>query len=72
MNAYQVFSPLTGQHTRYETIEEAKAAFIDIVQEIFKNYPTFVNEEFIQPNGDVTWVPTAAFDKIIITLPPKE
>ena len=46
MNAYQVFNPLTGQHTRYETEEEAKGALVEIAKQVLAQHVPVVVQEF--------------------------
>jgi hypothetical protein len=58
MGAYQVFSPLTGTHTRYETETEAKAALVEIAKEILNQHCPTVVQELSNENGDTTWIPT--------------
>ena len=58
MGAYQVFNPLTGQHTRYETEEEAKTALIEVAKQILQQHCPTVIQELSNENGDTTWVPT--------------
>jgi hypothetical protein len=55
---YQVFNPLTGNHTQYETEEEAKQGLIEVAQQIIANSPPAVVQEMINENGDSTWMPT--------------
>jgi hypothetical protein len=68
MIAFQVYSPFTGQHTRYETEQEAKAAVIEIIKEVTKDYYTFVNQETTLENGDTVWSPTDLCQNINITI----
>jgi hypothetical protein len=58
MGAYQVFNPIVGQHTRYETEAEAKLALIEIAKEVLNQYCPTVVQELLNENGDTTWIPT--------------
>lgn len=67
MGAYQVFNPLTGVHTRYETEEEAKQALVVIAQEILNQYCPTVIQELSNENGDTTWIPTTMNKTLVIS-----
>lgn len=67
MGAYQVFNPLTGLHTRYETEAEAKAALIDISKQILDYYKPQVVQELSNEKGDAVWIPTALHETLIIS-----
>lgn len=58
MGAYQVFNPLTGLHTRYETEAEAKSALVEIAKEVLAQHCPRVVQELSNENGDTTWIPT--------------
>lgn len=58
MGAYQVFNPLTGQHTRYETEAETKAALVEIAKEVLNQHCPKVVQELSNENGDTTWIAT--------------
>lgn len=67
MNAYQVFNPLTGQHTRYETEEEAKNALVEIAKQILSQHVPVVVQELANENGDTTWIPTTMHETLIVS-----
>ena len=67
MGAYQVFNPLTGEHTRYGTEAEAKAALVEVAKAIMSQYPNLVNQEISNENGDTTWIPTNMNESLIIS-----
>lgn len=67
MGAYQVFNPLTGQHTRYETEADAKAALIEISKEVLKQHCPTVVQELSNENGDTTWIPTDLNKTLVIS-----
>ena len=67
MGAYQVFNPLTGIHTRYETEEEAKQALIAIAQEVLKQHCPTVVQELSNENGDTCWIPTTMNETLVIS-----
>lgn len=67
MGAYQVFNPLTGVHTRYETEEEARAAMVEIAKEILKIHCPTVVQELSNENGDTTWIATAIHEQFVVT-----
>ena len=57
MGAYQVFNPLTGLHTRYETEAEATAALIEIAKAVLAQHLPTVCQELSNENGDTCWSP---------------
>lgn len=67
MGAYQVFSPLTGQHTRYETEVEARAALIEIAKQILEQHCPRAVQEISNENGDTTWVPTELHKELTVS-----
>lgn len=67
MGAYQVFNPLTGQHTRYETEAEAKEALVEVSKEILKQHCPIVVQELSNENGDTTWIPTNLHETLNIS-----
>lgn len=67
MGAYQVFNPLTGQHTRYETEVEAKTALIEIAKEVLAQHCPRVIQELSNENGDTTWIPTNMNETLIVS-----
>ena len=66
MNAYQVFNPLTGQHTRYETEAEAKSALVDIAKQVLTQHVPVVVQELANENGDTTWIATTLHETLKI------
>lgn len=58
MDAYQVFDPQTGVHTRYNTEEEARQALITVAKSVLANHCPRVVRELSNENGDTTWVST--------------
>ena len=67
MGAYQVFNPLTGQHTRYETEAEAKAALVEIAKEVLNQHCPKVVQELSNENGDTTWIPTTIHETLVVS-----
>jgi len=67
MGAYQVFNPLTGLHTRYETEAEAKTALIELAKEVLKQHCPTVVQELSNENGDTTWIPTTMNETLTIS-----
>lgn len=67
MGAYQVFNPLTGQHTRYETEELARLALIEVAKEVLQQHCPTVVQELSNENGDTTWIPTTMNETLIIS-----
>lgn len=67
MGAYQVFNPLTGKHTRYETEELARLALIDIAKLVLNEYCPTVVQELSNENGDTTWIATNMNETLIIS-----
>jgi hypothetical protein len=53
--AYQIFNPLTGLHTRYETEAEATAALIEAAKAILVQHLPTVCRELSNENGDKCW-----------------
>lgn len=67
MGAYQVFNPLTGQYTRYETEAEAKVALVDIANQVLAAHCPNVIQEISNENNDTTWVPTEIHKSLVIS-----
>lgn len=67
MGAYQVFNPLTGTHTRYETEVEAKAALVEIAKEVLNQHCPTVVQELSNENGDTTWIPTTMNETLVVS-----
>lgn len=67
MGAYQVFNPLTGVHTRYETEAEAKQALIAIAQDILKQHSPTVVQELSNENGDTVWIATKMNEALVVS-----
>ena len=67
MGAYQVFNPLTGQHTRYTTETEAKQALIEVAKEVLNQHCPQVVQELLNENGDTTWTPTEIHKTIVVS-----
>jgi hypothetical protein len=53
---YQVFNPLTGVHTEYQTEAEAKSAIAEIAKEVIKTHKPTVCASLTNENGDSTWI----------------
>lgn len=68
MGAYQVFNPLTGLHTRYETENEAKTALIEIAKQVLEQHCPKVIQELSNENGDTTWIPTNMNESLVVSL----
>lgn len=67
MGAYQVFNPLTGQHTRYETEEQARTALVEIAREILNQHCPTVVQELSNENGDTTWISTTMNQTLVVS-----
>lgn len=67
MGAYQVFNPLTGVHTKYETETEAKAALIEVAKQVLEQHCPTVVQELANENGDTTWVLTNLNETLVIS-----
>jgi hypothetical protein len=67
MGAYQVFNPLTGVHTKYETEAEAKQALIAIAQDILKQHSPTVVQELSNENGDTVWIATKMNEELTVS-----
>lgn len=67
MGAYQVFNPLTGVHTRYETEAEAKLALIEVAKQVLQQHCPIVVQELSNENGDTTWIPTTMNETLNIS-----
>ena len=67
MGAYQVFNPLTGVHTRYETEVEAKQALIAIAQDILKQHSPTVVQELSNENGDTVWIAIKMNETLVVS-----
>ena len=67
MGAYQLFNPMTGIHTRYETEVEVKQALIELSKQVIKQYTPTVVQELSNENGDKTWIATKMVDTLNIS-----
>ena len=67
-DAYQVFNPQTGTHTRYETEAEAKSALVKIAKMVLSIHTPTVNVETVHENGDVTWTPVDFVSQLVVTI----
>jgi hypothetical protein len=67
MGAYQVFNPITGVHTRYETEEEARSALVEVQKTILEQYGANIVQEMSNENGDTTWIPTEIHKTIVVS-----
>jgi hypothetical protein len=67
-DAYQVFNPQTGQHTRHETEAEAKAVLVEIAKQVIALHTPTVNQETVHENGDVTWTPVDFVSQLTISI----
>ena len=56
-DAFQVFNPVTGVHTRYDSEEEARAASLIIAQQILAHQNITICKELRNENGDTAWIP---------------
>jgi hypothetical protein len=57
MGSYQVFNPITGVHTEYQTEDEAKIAMVDIAKQVLQNNIISVCRAINNENGDSSWIP---------------
>lgn len=67
-DAYQVFNPQTGTHTRYETEAEAKSALVEVAKQVLATHTPSVNAETVHENGDVTWEPVDFVSQLVVTI----
>jgi len=67
-DAYQVFNPQTGTHTRYETEVEAKSALVEVAKQVLLIHTPSVNAEIIHENGDVTWTPVDFVSQLVVSI----
>lgn len=65
---YQVFNPLTGQHTRCASEQAAKEMLLDFALQVVMNYPPTVAKEVTHENGDVTWEAVDFVSQVKVTL----
>lgn len=72
LGAYQVFNPLTGVHTRYETESEATLAYIEIAKAVLAQQALTVCQELSNENGDTCWIPTDFSNKYEVMLKQNE
>ena len=68
MGAYQVFNPLTGLHTRYETEAEAKAALVELAKSVLQYHGLSVVQELSNELGDTAWVPTQLHETLTVSI----
>jgi hypothetical protein len=65
---YQVFNPLTGQHTRCASEQAAKELMLDFALQVVMAHQPTVAKEIIHENGDVTWEAVDFASQIKVTL----
>jgi hypothetical protein len=51
-----MYNPYTGEHTRYETEEEVKQAYLNLAKEVVRTHGPSINIETVDENGNATWV----------------
>lgn len=66
-DTYQVFDPITGQHTEYDNEEAARAAAVEISQQILNIHKISLCRVIRNENGDEAWT-AATFTNPIITV----
>lgn len=66
--AYQVFNPLTGQHTRCESEQTAKELMLDFALQVVMTQKPTVAKEIVHENGDVTWEAVDFVSQVKVTL----
>jgi len=52
---FQVFDPLTGQHTEYPDEDSARLAMIEISKKILDKYKITLVRSIVNENGDTAW-----------------
>lgn len=67
VNAFQVYNPLTGQHTRFETEEQAKEEALRIANAIMETYKPSIVKEISNEKGDVAWEPLPITESLIVS-----
>ena len=67
-NAYQVFNPLAGKHTRCNSEQEAKDLLVTFVKEMIVQNQFSVNKEIPHENGDVTWESINFVSQIVVSI----
>jgi hypothetical protein len=55
LEKYQVFNPLTGTHAEYENEAAARAAVLEITNQILENNKVTVVRAITNENGDSAW-----------------
>ena len=65
---YQVFNPLTGTHTEYQTETEAKLEISKIYKEIIATHKPTVCQSISNENGDSTWISVDIVKSIEVTV----
>ena len=55
-NKYQVFNPITGLHTEYESEEVARVAMTEIANQLLAKYKISLVQTITNENGDSAWV----------------
>lgn len=68
MNGYQLFNSFTGQHTKYETEEEAKVALVELAQQVLEMHTPRLVIEMVNEHGDAVWEPTNVHEELKVVL----
>ena len=64
---FQVFNPLTGSHTEYDTEDAARSATVEITKQILANYKITVVQSVSNENGDSAWTAYELANPVIIS-----
>jgi hypothetical protein len=67
LEKYQVFNPITGMYTTYETESEMRQSIVDVVKQTLETMQPRVAKEIQNENGDSAWVPLNLLDIVQIT-----
>jgi len=54
---YQVFNPLTGEHTQCESLEEAKTYISEVSNQLLLSHGVNLVKELRNDKGDAVWMP---------------
>lgn len=68
LGKYQVFNPATGTHDKYDTLDEAKAALIEVCNEVLRSHSPAIVREISNELGDTAWTPVSLENKVTVTI----
>jgi hypothetical protein len=67
MGKYKLFNSLTGEYISYDNEADARAAMINIAQQVLESHGPRLVQELSNEHGDTTWVPANITQPLIVS-----